>query len=143
MKILMLMLVSLLGVKPLFAADSKINWQIVPRIEKDKVYRVQLNYLKLKDPKDVTQLREYTEKVVAQLNQTEGALQFALFAKPEKLEFWTLSVWKDEDAMKAFGRSKPHSEAVKTMYDKLADLNFDAWDLKGSELMSDWKDIIK
>ncbi len=125
------------------AGDSKIAWRVIPQLEANTEYLVQLNYLKLKDVKDIPKLTQYTQKVIAQLHKSEGAMQFSLHARPENGEFWTLSVWKDEKSMKAFARSKAHSDAVSEMMDSLEDTGFEQFLKKGSEMVTDWAAIIK
>lgn len=131
---------------PLHAAEeskTKIKWEVVKPMEEKTTYLVQLNYLKLKDAKDIPKLVEYTKKVTAILKKSEGAMQFALHAKPESREFWTLSVWKDKKAMKAFGASKEHREAIEAFSDALEDLDFEAKDLQPKDMAGDWSELIE
>jgi quinol monooxygenase YgiN len=138
-----LFLLFLIATAGLKAEEAKIKWIPITPVEEQTMYRVQMNYLKLKDPKDALKLREYTQKVVEILKKSDGAIQFALHAKPEKGEYWTLSVWKDEKSMKSFGASKEHREAVTEMMDRLEDLDFDHWNVVGAKIMTEWSEIIK
>jgi heme-degrading monooxygenase HmoA len=58
----------------------------------------------------------YTTQVAKQLATADGLLGYSLLARPLSKRFWTLSVWKNEDALRAFVQHPPHGSIMAAAY---------------------------
>jgi hypothetical protein len=54
-----------------------------------------------------------TSKVLKQVKETNGAMNYAVKADFPKKHFWTLSIWKDQDSLRRFVTAEPHATAIK------------------------------
>ncbi len=54
-----------------------------------------------------------TSRVLKQIKQNEGVVNYAIKANFIKKHFWTFSIWKDNDSLRQFVLSKPHATAIK------------------------------
>jgi hypothetical protein len=61
-----------------------------------------LSYLPLKSYWRVPSFFLFTAQVAKQLTSAQGLLGYSLLARPLSKRFWTLSVWKNEEALRAF-----------------------------------------
>jgi hypothetical protein len=76
------------------------------------------------------QLQLLTLKVLKQIKQTEGAINYAVKADFLRKRFWTASVWKNRYSLRSFMTAEPHATAVK---------NFFEWSGGGSAFV-EWTD---
>ncbi len=81
-------------------------------------------------------------RIEAQLQQSPGLIRYGVRADIARRRFWTLSVWTDPEAVRAFVGAEPHRTAV---------AHFAAWAgagaafvrWPGSEASLDWEDALK
>jgi hypothetical protein len=66
-----------------------------------------------------------------------GAVQ-----RDPELAFWTLTVWRDEHAMRAYGASGAHRNAMPHLADWADEANVGHWSQPGSNL-PDWSDAVR
>ena len=72
-----------------------------------------------------------SSKVLKQINENEGAANYAVRADLLKKHFWTLSIWKDQNSLRRFIMTEPHATAVK---------KFTEWAGEGSAFV-EWSSI--
>lgn len=72
-----------------------------------------------------------TLKVLKQIKQTKGVINYAVKADFPRKHFWTASVWKDQHSLKSFMIAEPHATAVK---------KFSEWSGDGSAFV-EWTDL--
>lgn len=53
-----------------------------------------------------------TSKVLKQVKETKGIMNYAVTADFRKKHFWTLSTWKDRDSLRRFIMARPHATAI-------------------------------
>ena len=66
-----------------------------------------LSYLPLKSYWRMPSFFLYTAQVAKQLASAQGLLGYSVLARPLSKRFWTLSAWKDEEALRAFVQHLP------------------------------------
>jgi quinol monooxygenase YgiN len=102
-----------------------------------------LSYLPLKSYWWVVPFFVYTGQVVTQLATSDGLLGYSLLARPLSKRFWTLSVWKDEDALRAFVQHLPHVRIASALAPHMDKTRFVRWTVKGSDLPLRWDDALR
>lgn len=102
-----------------------------------------LSYLPLKSYWRVVPFFVYTGQVVTQLATSEGLLGYSLLARPLSKRFWTLSVWKNEDALRAFVQRVPHVRITSALAPHMDKTRFVRWRVKGSDLPLRWDDALR
>lgn len=102
-----------------------------------------LSYLPLKSYWWVVPFFAYTRQVVTQLETADGLLGYSLLARPLSKRFWTLSVWKNEDALRAFVQHLPHVRITNALAPHMDKTRFVRWTVKGSDLPLRWDDALQ
>jgi hypothetical protein len=54
-----------------------------------------------------------SSKVLKQIKESEGAINYAVKGNLLKKHFWTFSIWKDHNSLKRFIMEDPHATAVR------------------------------
>ena len=78
-------------------------------------------------------------RVHRQVCRSEGAVGVALIARPLRREFYTLSAWRDRDAIDAMVSAEPHRSVMKAFRKQTADAEFTFWTVPASE-RPNWTD---
>jgi heme-degrading monooxygenase HmoA len=73
-----------------------------------------------------------------QVQRAPGVFGAALVAHPIQRTFFTLSAWKDRDALYAFARTDPHGTIKRDMSQFMKDSTFTFWSAPASGLPIDW-----
>jgi hypothetical protein len=102
-----------------------------------------LSYLPLKSYWWVVRFFVYTGQVVTQLATSDGLLGYSLLARPLSKRFWTLSVRKNEDALRAFVQHLPHVRITSALAPHMDKTRFVRWTVKGSDLPLRWNDALR
>jgi heme-degrading monooxygenase HmoA len=106
-------------------------WRIFGATDKNGNFFALLSYLPLKSYWRVPQFLLYTAQVVKQLATADGLLGYSVLAHPLSKRFWTLSVWKDEDALRAFVHHPPHVRVMAGLTPYMDKTQFVQWMVKG------------
>jgi heme-degrading monooxygenase HmoA len=69
---------------------------------------------------------------------TEGAVGVALNTALPRRTFFTLSAWRDRDALDAFVRSEPHASSMRRYRPAMADARFVFWNTSADKLPPSW-----
>jgi quinol monooxygenase YgiN len=102
-----------------------------------------LSYLPLKSYLRIIPFAAYTVQIMKQLGTANGLLGYSLLARPLSKRFWTLSVWKNEDALRAFVQRPPHIHIMNALTPHMDKTNFVRWTVKGSRLPLGWDDALQ
>lgn len=102
-----------------------------------------LSFLPLKQSSRIPEFLLYTWRVVRQLKPARGLIGYSLRAKFLHKSFWTLSVWENEEALRAFVRAVPHREIMTALAPHMGRTSFKQWTIKGTELPPDWNDALR
>ena len=72
-----------------------------------------------------------------QMSRSEGLVCYSSGARLNSLEFWSTTVWKDEQALMGFVRTLPHSEIMEEMRSRIQRSAFVRWKIGGSDVPPD------
>ena len=83
-----------------------------------------------------------TSRVLKQIKQHEGVVNYAVKANFIKKHFWTFSIWKDNNSLRQFVLSEPHATAVKKFNEWAGEGSaFVEWSSQSEQI--DWRDAFK
>jgi quinol monooxygenase YgiN len=102
-----------------------------------------LSYLPLKSYWKVPPFFLYTAQVVKQLASAQGLLGYSVLARPLSKQFWTLSAWTDEAALRAFVQHPPHVRLMAALAPHMGETKFVRWMVKGSKQPIGWDDALR
>ena len=80
----------------------------------------------------------FTRQIQRQLQGSPGLLGYSLLARPWRLQFWTLSVWEDEQALTAFVSTDPHRGVMGALQPDSGPTRFTRWPLRAEECPPSW-----
>jgi hypothetical protein len=104
----------------------------------DREYVFLASYLPLKRLGQVPRFMRYSQSIRGQLQRTEGAIGYSLRAKILRRDFWTLSVWESEEALRQFVRADPHGGVMRSLVPHMGPTKFVRWKAQGSEVPPSW-----
>jgi hypothetical protein len=118
-------------------------WRTIGSPDPNSDFVALLSYLPLKSYWRVLPFFVYTVRVIRQLDATDGLLGYSLLARPFSKRFWTLSVWKNEDALRVFVQFPPHVRIMASLAPHMDKTSFVRWTVKGSDLPLRWDDALR
>ena len=80
-----------------------------------------------------------TTRIRRQLANAEGLLGYSLDAHVLSKTFWTLSAWRDQEALDRFARGEPHRSVMAATRPHMNSTTFVTWTTTGSELPAKWE----
>ncbi|MGC8660191.1 MAG: DUF3291 domain-containing protein, partial [Desulfomonilaceae bacterium] len=101
-----------------------------------------LTYLPLKRRRMIPRFLFYTIRVLIQLNKSSGLVGYSLRADLFRKNFWTLSVWEDESALRDFAFKGFHRGVMKLLRDDMGSTRFIKWTMKGIDIPPSWEDAM-
>lgn len=102
-----------------------------------------LSYFRLKSYSRVFPFFLHAPRVMKQLAEAEGLLGYSVLAQPFSKRFFTLSVWQNEVALRAFVQHAPHLLAMTTLVPHMDKTKFVRWTVKGLQLPLLWDDALR
>ena len=102
-----------------FGIVPALPWKSFAAPESDREYTALLSYLPLNKWRAIPKFMRYTYRIRRQLATSEGLIGYSLDANVQSREFWTLSVWEDEESLRRFAQRTPHG---RVMTDLLSDM---------------------
>lgn len=118
-------------------------WQSFGAPAPDDDFLALLSYLPLKSYGRLLPFVIYSVQVVKQLAASDGLLGYSLLARPFSKQFWTLSAWRNEDALQAFVRQIPHVRIMTALAPHMDQTKFVRWIVKGIQLPLSWDDALR
>jgi quinol monooxygenase YgiN len=99
-------------------------------------------FLPLKSWKYMFSFQRLSSKVLKQIKENEGAINYAVKGNLLKKHFWTFSIWRDNNSLRRFIMEEPHATAVR---------KFTEWAGEGSAFVEwtspnntiDWSEALK
>ena len=119
---------------------TALPWKSFGLPEGDKEYRAMLSYLPLNKWRALPKFVRYTYQIRRQLADSEGLIGYSLDANVPGREFWTLSVWQDEESLLRFVQRTPHSRVMMDLLPDMGQTEFLHWDVDGSSIPPNWED---
>ncbi len=83
----------------------------------------------------------HANRTIAQIRKADGFVAGAV-RRDAELSFWTLTVWRDEHAMRAYGASGAHRKAVPHLADWADQASVGHWSQPGRNLPA-WADAVR
>jgi quinol monooxygenase YgiN len=118
-------------------------WQSHSRAAPERDYVALLSYLPLNSGWSIPRLLLYNARILSQLRTSAGLVGYSLRARLAAKRFWTLSVWEDETALRAFVAARPHAAVMKALAPHMGATRFTRWTVRGSDLPLQWSDALK
>lgn len=101
-------------------------------------YLALISYLPLKHFRVLPKFFRFSFEIQRQLQTAPGLIGYSLDARPFSLEFWTLSVWRDEKSLQDFVGALPHSRVMKDLAPHMGKSQFAQWTVESGEIPLDW-----
>lgn len=83
----------------------------------------------------------HTRAITKQLRQAKGLFAYCLRADLLQHRFWTLSVWQDDDSLRAFVRAEPHSNTMGALASRTKDPKFTRWTTQTPLPLPSWEEV--
>jgi quinol monooxygenase YgiN len=115
-----------------------LPWKTLNELNDEKKYKVMLTHLPLRHYRDSIRFIKYVNEIMAQLKQTEGIIGFSLKAHPLSKDYWTVSVWEDDESISKYVQTSPHSQIMKKMQGAMGKTAFTTWEVNTNEIPIDW-----
>ena len=97
------------------------------RAEAGREYVAVVTYLPMKRALTLGRWARSIRSVQKQLDETAGLIGYSLRVNPFRLEFWTLSVWEDEERLRGFVNNVPHVDVTRRFGSKLPGFSVRQW----------------
>jgi quinol monooxygenase YgiN len=118
-------------------------WRALGAADPNGEYVALLSYLPLKSYWRIPHFFLYTAQVTKQLASAEGMLGYSVLARPLSKQFWTLSAWKDDAALRTFVQYPPHVRIMTALTPHMGETKFVRWTVTGSQLPLRWDDALR
>ena len=113
-------------------------WITFAPAEAHREYHALLSYLPLNKYSAVPRFMRFSLQIQQQLRSTPGVIGYSLRARILSRNFWTLSVWQDQNTLMDFVAQIPHGDAMKAMIPHMGSSKFAQWKVTGSSLPLRW-----
>ena len=117
-----------------------LPWKSFAAAESGKEYAALLSHLPLNKWSAMPKFMRFTLQIRRQLASSEGLVGYSLDANVPGKEFWTLSVWEDEESLREFVRRVPHRTVMKDLLPHMGQTEFFPFKVDGSSVPPDWDD---
>jgi heme-degrading monooxygenase HmoA len=101
-------------------------------------YLAMATYLPLKRFSSTIRFFRAVFAVRNQLASADGLVGYSMRAKPLRREYWTVSVWRDQEALRAFVRTAPHLEVMSSLRSTMGPTKFAQWEITAEEGRPSW-----
>ena len=115
-----------------------LPWTSRAEMEPGTEYLVMASYLPLKSIWSTVRFFRSGSAVRKQLAGAGGLVGYTLRARPLAREYWTLSVWQDEAALREFMRTAPHVSLMKSLRPVMGPTKFVQWVIKAEHGQPSW-----
>jgi heme-degrading monooxygenase HmoA len=96
-------------------------------------YLVMASHLPLKRITYTVRFFRAVSAVRGQLATTDGLIGYTLRARPLARDYWTLSVWQDDTALRAFMRTPPHVQIMSSLKPVMGPTKFVTWQVSADD----------
>jgi hypothetical protein len=115
-----------------------LPWSERAVMEDGRDYVAMASHLPLARMGAVPQFLKGVAAVRRQLATAEGLIGYTLRAKPLARDYWTLSVWTDEAALRAFMGSPPHVGLMTSLKPAMGPTRFVQWTVTARDGRPTW-----
>lgn len=110
-----------------------VPWTTHAEMEPGREYLVMASHLPLKRMTSTVRFFRGVSAIRKQLTTADGMVAYTLRAKPLAREYWTLSVWQDETALRAFMRTPPHAGLMTSLRPLVGPTKFTTWKISAAD----------
>ena len=96
-------------------------------------YLVMASHLPLKRMTGTVRFFRAVQAIRKQLATADGLLGYTLRAHVLARDYWTLSVWQDENALRAFMGTPPHLHVMSSLKPLMGPTKFVTWTITGAD----------
>lgn len=104
-----------------------LPWTTRADMQPGSEYLVMASHLPLKRLTSTVGFFRAVSAIRKQLAVADGLVGYTLRAKPLARDYWTLSVWRDETALRAFMRTPPHVGVMTSLSPVMGPTKFIRW----------------
>jgi hypothetical protein len=115
-------------------------WKTFATPEDSREYVALLSYLPLSTWSVIPRFMRYTLQIRRQLADSGGLIGYSMDANVASREFWTLSVWEDEESLMRFVGRNPHSRVMADLVPYMGQTKFVQWRVSGSNIPLNWEE---
>lgn len=116
-----------------------LPWIQVSEPESDVTYVVLASGLPLRSYADIPSFLRATLRIRRQLVTADGLIGYSLDAKRLAKTFWTLSCWRDQEALDGFALAEPHRGLIAAIRPRTKPTTFVTWPSTGSQMPVKWE----
>lgn len=109
-----------------------LPWTGFPADDGSKVV-VMASRLEVRSFKDVPGFFRASMTVLRQAKESDGIRGVALKADLARRTFWTVSVWRDREAVHAYAAAEPHRSTMRAKRAVMRDSTFVFWDAETAD----------
>ena len=120
-----------------------LPWTSRSQLEPGREYLVMVSYLPLRKVSSTVRFFRGVSAVRKQLAQADGLVGYTLRAKPLARDYWTLSVWKDQAALREFIRMRPHVELMTALKPFMGPTKFVYWSITADDGQPSFTDALE
>lgn len=113
-------------------------WKPRSVAERGREYLGMVSYFRLRGTRVLPAFALNMLRIERQLDRSEGHVGHSGGARLRRLEFWSVSVWEDEEALQGFLHARPHVvEVMRVMRPAVVRSEFVRWLVDGSSVPPD------
>jgi heme-degrading monooxygenase HmoA len=109
-----------------------LPWTTRVEMQPGSDYLVMASHLPLQRLKSTVRFFRAVSAIRKQLATADGLVGYTLRAKPLAREYWTLSVWQDDAALRAFMRTPPHVGVMTSLRPHMGPTKFLTWTISAA-----------
>lgn len=110
-----------------------LPWTSRSEMEPGREYLVMASHLPLKRLISTVTFFRAVSAIRKQLASVDGLVGYTLRAKPLSRNYWTLSVWQDEAALRGFMRTPPHAGVMTSLRPLMGPTKFMTWTIGAAD----------
>ena len=115
-------------------------WKALSVAEEGREYLAMVSYFRLRGALVLPAFALNTLRIERQLARSEGLVGHSGGGRIPSLEFWSVSVWRDEHALQRFVHARPHIGIMRAMRPAVVRSEFVRWPVDGAEVPPDPKE---
>lgn len=115
-------------------------WKQPEAMDPDTEYLVMASSLPARDYAATPALFRGAQATKRQLRDAEGLIGFSMLARPVRKQYGSLSVWRDEAALRAFARTTPHGQLMRDLAPRMGQTTFVRWTITGADGRPSWRE---
>lgn len=118
-------------------------WKQLAAMEPDREYLVLASSIPAQHYSATPALFRGASATKQQLRDADGLIGFSLVARPARKQYATLSVWRDDEALRQFAQGTPHGELMRELAPVMGKTAFVRWTIPGSAGRPSWSEAFR